>query len=915
MTDDDRLRAELRSLEEAAPADLPPRPSVASPRRWLRLAVPAAVMVMAGTLIGIGLPGWIESLRTPSPVDPSASAPVGEASPPGPAEWEWTRYTIGSGEAHVFQLGAFGRRLIATGAVAGEAAAWFSDDGVTWHRAEIGFQRGLTDRVGRVRRMGPVYGADDRLVAIGLRDGQTPVGYASEDLGESWSLDAEFNWDEDPAQWEAVGTSVRSVIELTEGKLGAGTLPAPGWAMYLPLTALWTSPDGLSWSPIEANDGMGSLGPGEVSGVTHAVSRIFAFGSSGTVGEAGPAIWQSTDGLAWEAPTLLPADSPGTVISIGDAVYARLGTLLAAGVIGEDEDSRRGVLWTSEDGATWNTELTLDAPSELRRAWEYDEETVLAVGRRDGVATLWVWTADDGWREIALDTERSWIDGSGVTEFNGALLVYGNVLQIDSEGQEAAGEAVVWVGRPPVPPQTPLPSTTAAPEGELVPVPTSPPNPTGLCHLALIQGTLVRDPEHGFAILHGGDRRSGIEWPNGYVAREGADGLELLDAEGQVVGREGDGVLLGGSFIGELWRTCGPPDVVPTTLTGVLEGDPELEGGCIWLAAPDSSRWAVQWPDGYDEELRGDAAVLLRGAEVIAREGDEVTVRGSRRDGFSYCGFTYSVEEILAVEPGQEGGPPGGLTHVAAKSMSFVLPEGWTYRLPDRTLQWGMGPKFIYFSNQPMHDECTRTQDEDGISTRCGLPIDELVSDGIYVEWWNMSWYWLPSPPPLPEGTPYSLGGRLGVRESIDVDECQELGATYAELITLPGTSHLRICARDPSDQSLAEIEALLQSIEFWGDEVTIPTQEPPPASGSPLPCAASLIAGTLVRDDTYGVAVDTGDQRVPVVWPYGYFASEGPDGILVLDRHGTVMATEGERVALGGGMDAADERFMTCNY
>jgi hypothetical protein len=309
------------------------------------------------------------------------------------------------------------------------------------------------------------------------------------------------------------------------------------------------------------------------------------------------------------------------------------------------------VLWTSDDGANWRTELTLDAPSDLRRAFEFDEETVLAVGRKDGIATLWVWTADDDWREIPLDTDRSWIDGSGITGFNGALLVYGNVLGIDSEGQEAASEAVVWVGRPPAVPQTPVPSTTAAPEGELVPVPTSPPNPSGVCLQALIEGTLVRDPEHGFAILHGGDRRSGIEWPNGYVAREGPDGLDLLDDERQVVGREGDGIRLGGSFIGELWRTCAPPDVVPTQLTGTLSGDPELEGGCIWLMAPGGSRWAVLWPEGYSEELRGEEAVLLRDGQVIAREGDYLTVRGSRSDEFSYCGITYDANDVVEILP------------------------------------------------------------------------------------------------------------------------------------------------------------------------------------------------------------------------------------------------------------------------
>jgi hypothetical protein len=350
-----------------------------------------------------------------------------------------------------------------------------------------------------------------------------------------------------------------------------------------------------------------------------------------------------------------------------------------------------------------------------------------------------------------------------------------------------------------------------------------------------------------------------------------------------------------------------------------------MEGGCIWLRPDSGRRWPIAWPEGYREEFREGQPVLLRDGEVVARAGDEVTVRGAPGDmGYACIGFSsYVATEVVAVNAAKPEGPSaepsGGVTHVARKSMSFVLPSGWTYRLPDPILEWGPGPKVIYFSNQPMHDECDTTEDESGTSTRCGLPIDALAPDGVFIEWWTLAYYWSQSPPPLPAGTAYELAGVDAVREPVRPDECERLGATEAERITLrrssPSLDHLRICARDPDDQTRADLEALLQSIEFWGDEVTIPTQEAPPASGSPLPCAASLISGTLVQDDVHGVAIDTGDGLTPVRWPYGYSAHEGPDGIIVLDREGQVRFAEGERVELGGGYSQDDEWFLACNY
>jgi hypothetical protein len=73
------------------------------------------------------------------------------------------------------------------------------------------------------------------------------------------------------------------------------------------------------------------------------------------------------------------------------------------------------------------------------------------------------------------------------------------------------------------------------------------------------------------------------------------------------------------------------------TLTGVLGGDPDLEGGCVWLDTGDGRRVEVVWPEGYRASVD---PVMLRDAtgDVVAAEGDAVTVEGApARDRVSTC--------------------------------------------------------------------------------------------------------------------------------------------------------------------------------------------------------------------------------------------------------------------------------------
>jgi hypothetical protein len=163
--------------------------------------------------------------------------------------------------------------------------------------------------------------------------------------------------------------------------------------------------------------------------------------------------------------------------------------------------------------------------------------------------------------------------------------------------------------------------------------------------------------------------------------------------------------------------------------------------------------------------------------------------------------------------------PPPSLADVGNRvtvaGMHVTLPPGWSYRLPT-FVSWGPGKPIIYFSNQPMHDECTRI----GNSETCDRPIDGLVVDGVLIEWWGIGYYWMESPPPLPSGSPYEVGGLDAVRYMGDVESCG-LRATETERVVIRrsnlGQDDLTICSRDLTPATRAELEDLLASIEFVG--------------------------------------------------------------------------------------------------
>jgi len=91
------------------------------------------------------------------------------------------------------------------------------------------------------------------------------------------------------------------------------------------------------------------------------------------------------------------------------------------------------------------------------------------------------------------------------------------------------------------------------------------------------------------------------------------------------------------------------PSGTDDEVTGVLGAD-SIEGGCGYLRTADGTRYQVVYPDGWRLQLSPLQLTSPEG-QVVARGGDEVTVRGSvASDMASTCqiGPIFRASEVVS---------------------------------------------------------------------------------------------------------------------------------------------------------------------------------------------------------------------------------------------------------------------------
>jgi hypothetical protein len=77
--------------------------------------------------------------------------------------------------------------------------------------------------------------------------------------------------------------------------------------------------------------------------------------------------------------------------------------------------------------------------------------------------------------------------------------------------------------------------------------------------------------------------------------------------------------------------------------------------------------------------------------------------------------------------------------------------------------------------------------------------------------------------------------------------------------------------------------------------------------------CPTALASGVLTASGTDLLLTDDTGAPMDVVWPDGYSVRRDGDALALVNRFGFVMAREGDRIDMGGGV-GTDDRFHGCN-
>jgi len=338
---------------------------------------------------------------------------------------------------------AGGPGLVAVGSVGparsggGDAAVWTSPDGISWSRVP---HDEAVFGGGDFQEMVSVTVGGPGLVAVGMGRGFHDAAVWTSPDGISWSrvLDKEDIFSGGGEQW------MRSVTAGGPGLVAVGVDILDNEFD----AAVWTSPDGISWSRVPHDEAVfGGEGDQAMSGVVAGGPGLVAVGSDLSGGDDDAAVWTSPDGISW---TRVPHDE-AVFGGEGDQWMRRL-TAGGPGLVAVGADFSAAAVWTSSDGISWSRVPHDDAVfggegNQVMLSVTVGGSGLVAVGleRSGGDAVAAVWTSPDGisWSRVPHDESvfggESNLEMFSVTVGGPGLVAVG----LDRLGSEF--DAAVWV--------------------------------------------------------------------------------------------------------------------------------------------------------------------------------------------------------------------------------------------------------------------------------------------------------------------------------------------------------------------------------------------------------------------------------------------------------------------------------------
>jgi hypothetical protein len=366
----------------------------------------------------------------------------------------------GEGGLDIFGVTVGGPGLVAVGATGGwigdgDAAVWTSPDGITWTRIphdETVFGGAKSQTMWDVTAGGP------GLVAVGW-DGQRILDDTPDVDAAIWTSVDGVTWSRVPHDEEVFGGAW--ITSVTVG--GPGLVAVGGTDGYWTDgdAVVWTSVNGITWSRVPHDETIfGGANSQVINDVTIGGPGLVAVGQDGGIGpwdnnpDTNAAVWTSPDGITWSR---VPHDE--TVFGTGGnpsmlSVTAGGPGLVAVGADYWPPELAETPVWTSPDGITWtrvpddvtvrgSMYVSAGGPGLLVAVGD----AVAAAPGGAGVPTPTVWTSVDGitWSRVPATMTQSsvgWVVRVTISGQHFVVVGGPGLVAVGSDGGDAADEVV-----------------------------------------------------------------------------------------------------------------------------------------------------------------------------------------------------------------------------------------------------------------------------------------------------------------------------------------------------------------------------------------------------------------------------------------------------------------------------------------